>query len=91
MKTPGYLWRKYHFFLISKAVINAFMFGLLIAVIWSAAKTKNEGRKAAIILYKIKNEVDDKEVIEKVRDLGVNYEYEGHMLDSSQDTTSALL
>ena len=53
-------------FLISKAAINSFMFGLLVAVIWSAAKAKNEGRKAAIILYKIKNEVDDQEVIEKV-------------------------
>jgi hypothetical protein len=66
MKTPGYLWQKYYMFLISKAIINCFMFGLLVAVIWSAAKAKSEGRKAAIILYKIKNELDDPDVVEKV-------------------------
>lgn len=66
MKTSANAWKKFHLFLISKAVVNAFMFGLLVAVIWSAAKAKNEGRRTAVILYTVRNEVEDEKVVKKV-------------------------
>lgn len=67
MKTSASSWREIYMFLLLKLATNAFMFSILIAVIWSSVKAQNEGRKTAMILYKIKNEIDDQEVVDKVR------------------------
>ncbi|KAG5668013.1 hypothetical protein PVAND_015970 [Polypedilum vanderplanki] len=66
IQTPFDDWQKNHMYNLTKMMINAFMFGLLLTVIWSAAKAKNEGKETAKILYKLKNDVDVKEINEKV-------------------------